>query len=87
VIIGDKNIFEDKVKLVNSTVKIDGKPTIQKMVIGNCNTFKTRAKLITSNIGDNNVICERALLDLGTNLKEGCIIEIDARVPRFTKLR
>lgn len=86
VVIGDNNIFEEKTKIYNMSVKIDGKLSNQKMVIGNGNIFKVQSKVFTSNIGNYNIFGEKSSIDLACNIKDGCEIAPGSTLPRFSKI-
>jgi len=85
IIIGDNNIFEEKVKIYNVSKSQDGS-TPPPLIIGDCNIFKSGVYIMNSNIGSYNIINERVYLKSNCLLKNGCEIAMGAMVSSYTKL-
>ena len=70
IIIGENNIFEERVKIINRVRKDEnGKPVKKDMYIGNFNVFEVGAQVDSSDIGDLNEFQHKS------TVLEGCKIE------------
>nr|CAG4635179.1 EOG090X0I48 [Alona affinis] len=71
IIIGENNIIEEQVQIINSNEGGDN-PTV--MIIGNNNVFEVDCVVKSSKIGDNNIVESKALVGRHTSLSNGCVI-------------
>ncbi|XP_013385637.1 dynactin subunit 6 [Lingula anatina] len=75
IIIGDNNLIEEQVEIINRKVKTDGEgSTHSVMIIGNNNVFEVGSYSEALNMGDNNIIECKAHIGRETTLTNGCIV-------------
>nr|CAG4645930.1 EOG090X0I48 [Lynceus sp. MCZ IZ 141354] len=71
IIIGDNNIIEEQVTIINQTEAKDVTPV---MIIGNNNVFEVDCEVRCVKIGDHNVIESKAFVGREVQLTNGCVI-------------
>lgn len=78
IIIGENNLIEEKVKIINQRSSEDnnkdGAGTVPIMIIGNNNVFEVDAESYALKIGDSNVLESKSSLGRRIELTDGCVI-------------
>ncbi|XP_048749542.1 dynactin subunit 6-like [Ostrea edulis] len=74
IIIGENNIIEELVQIINRNPEGKSGTTQQVMIIGNNNVFEVDSYVEATKIGDHNVVEAKARVGRQVEMTSGCII-------------
>nr|CAG4650619.1 EOG090X0I48 [Sida crystallina] len=74
IVIGENNIIEEQVQIINKLSSDENSATVPVMIIGNNNVFEVDCVVESKKIGDNNIVESKAFVGRPTMLSNGCVI-------------